>query len=197
MLPQILFRSTVCVLHCLCESVLRTYFNVTGVVRSRFRPGSLVDMVNLSHSSILSSISLEKESYRIWSYFLSSCLSALPLGAMHTLLSILPIGWDLLWPRVLWVGCVLWCSKSWPAHIITTFQALMKTAHLLSGMKKTANKLYFSIWLPSEDRSVCASAQPDQSSLFAWRSFKSLAPITRQAILGGEWSEAAQASAWA
>ena len=84
MLPQISFRS---MLRCLFE----TYFNATGVVRSRFRSCSLVDMVNLiiqDHSIILSSISLEKQSYRICSYFLSSRLSALPLDAEHTLLSI-------------------------------------------------------------------------------------------------------------
>ena len=52
------------------------------------------------------------------------------------------IVWDLLWRRVSWVGCVLWCIKSWPAHIITTFQVLMKTAHLLSGMKKNKQCIF-------------------------------------------------------
>ena len=48
----------------------------------------MVNLIIQDHSSILSSISLEKESYRTCSYFLSSRLSALPPGAVHTLLSI-------------------------------------------------------------------------------------------------------------
>ena len=48
----------------------------------------MVNLIIQDHSSILSSISLEKESYRTCSYFLSSRLSALPPSAVHTLLSI-------------------------------------------------------------------------------------------------------------
>ena len=169
MLLQILFRS---MLRYLLETVLRTYFKVTGVVRNRFRPGSLVDMVNLiiqDHSSILSSISLEKESYRIRSYVLSSLLSALPLGAMQMLLSIQVT--DRLRSTVASGVMGRMCFVMY--QILTSayhndFPSINENGTFIVENDKTTNKqaVYFSIWSPSEDRSVCASAQPDQSSLF-------------------------------